>query len=196
MALPRAVTASLSAALMIALALYPLFVYLSIGRFGVAPVAAALAVACLVRLIVLRRRGGQKLGSNELLIVCVGGIVLAGVSLLVDSPEAVRYYPVLVNAGLLTMFAASLIRPPSLVERFARLRHPDLPPAAVAYTRHVTIAWTVFFAVNGAVALYTAIWTPLATWAWYNGFIAYLLIAALFGIELLVRTAVIRKHLR
>jgi uncharacterized membrane protein len=195
-AVPRAVTASLSAALLIALAVYPLFVYVGIGRFGVAPVAGVLAVACLVRLLVLRWRGVPQVAAKELLIVCIGGIVLAGVSLLVGSPEAVRYYPVLVNAGLFTMFAASLVRPPSLVERLARVRHPELPPVAVAYTRHVTIAWTIFFAVNGGIALYTAIWTPLATWAWYNGFIAYLLIAALFGVEFLIRAAVIRKHLR
>src|SRR5215831_7157009 len=49
-----------------------------------------------------------------------------------------RLYPVLMNVVLLGVFAASLRRGPSVVERLARMREPDLPPRAVAYTRRVT----------------------------------------------------------
>ena len=45
--------------------------------------------------------------------------------------------------------------------------------------------------LNGSVALYTALFTSLATWTLYNGFIAYLLMGTLFAVELLCRT-----HLR
>lgn len=196
MAVSSAVATSLSVALVGVLALYPLFVYVGIERFGVAPVAGVLAVACLARLVALRVRGGQRLVTKELVFVCVGGVVLAAASLLLDSAAAVLYYPVLVNAALLGMFAASVVKPPSVVERLARLRDPELPPAAVAYARRVTIAWAVFFAVNGGIALYTAEWSSLATWAWYNGFVAYLLIAAMFGVELLIRSVLIGKRPR
>ena len=47
---------------------------------------------------------------------------------------------------------------------------------------------------NGAIALYTATLTPLATWALYNGFIAYLLIGTMFGAEFLVRSIVLRDR--
>jgi uncharacterized membrane protein len=97
---------------------------------------------------------------------------------------------VLVNAALLLVFAASLVSPPSVIERIARLRDPALPPAAVVYTRRVTIVWAVFFVLNGAAAFYTARFTPLETWALYNGLIAYLLMAALFAIELAIRAVV------
>jgi len=192
----RAVATSLSAALVGVLALYPLFVYIGIGRFGVAPVAGVLIVACLARLVVLRLHGGRQLVTKELVLMCVGGVVLAAVSVLRGSAAAVLYYPVVVNAALLGMFAVSLVKPPSLVERLARLRDPELSPAAVAYTRRVTIAWVVFFAINGGIALYTAQWSSLATWAWYNGFIVYLLIAAMFGVELLIRSVVIGRRPR
>ena len=76
----------------------------------------------------------------------------------------------------------------SVIERIARIREPALSPAAIIYTRHVTMVWSVFFVLNGAVALYTAVATPLKTWALYNGFIAYLLIGALFLAELAVRS--------
>ena len=192
----RGVTALLSAVLVGALALYPLLVYVGIGRFGVGPIAAVLAFVCLLRLLVLRSRGGPQPFTRGLMVVCAGGIVLAGVSFLPESEEAMLYYPVLMNAGLLAVFAASLVSPPSIVERLARLKDPDLPPHAVVYTRRVTIAWTVFFAINGGIALYTAAWSPLATWALYNGFIAYFLIAAMFGIEFAIRALVMRKHAR
>jgi uncharacterized membrane protein len=195
-AMSRAAAVALSVALVGVLAAYPLLVYVGIGRFGVGPIAGVLAVACLLRLLVLCFRGGAQPFTKQLVVVCVGGMVLAGVSLVLESETAVLYYPVLVNAGLLAVFGASLVTPPSIVERLARLRDPELPPHAVAYTRRVTIAWTVFFAVNGGVALYTALWTPLATWALYNGFIAYFLIAAMFGAELLIRSIVIGRRAR
>lgn len=157
-------------------------------------VAGALAVVCLLRLLALRFRGAPKQGTALLVLVSCGGILLAGLSLWFDSAQAVLYYPVLVNGALLAVFASSLVSPPSLVERLARLRDPDLPPAGVVYTRRVTIAWTVFFVVNGAIALYTAALTPFETWALYNGLIAYLLIGAMFGVELLVRSVVMRKR--
>jgi hypothetical protein len=37
-----------------------------------------------------------------------------------------KLYPVLVNAVLLSVFAYSLISPPSMIERFARIRKPNL----------------------------------------------------------------------
>jgi uncharacterized membrane protein len=106
-----------------------------------------------------------------------------------DSSGAVRYYPVLVNAALLVVFAASLVSPPSVIERIARLRDPELRPAAVVYTRRVTIVWTVFFVLNGGAAFYTARFATLEAWALYNGLIAYVLIGALFAVELAIRTA-------
>lgn len=193
MSLGRAVENSLSAGVVAALAVYPLVVYAVIGRFGASGAAAALAALCVARLVVLRLRGRPSLAGAYLGWLCAGGVVLAAFSFFLDSAAAVRYYPVLVNAALFTVFGVSLVRPPPIVERIARLREPDLPPAAVVYTRRVTIVWLAFFVLNGTAALYTAALAPLETWAWYNGFVAYLLIGALFLGELAVRTFVRRK---
>ena len=67
-------------------------------------------------------------------------------------------YPVLVNAVLLAVFAASLWKPPSVIERLARLRHPDLPPEGVRWVTNVTRVWCGFFVLNGGIALWTAFW--------------------------------------
>jgi uncharacterized membrane protein len=186
-AFARLVGTAVSVAVVVALAAYPLLVYAAIGRFGPGGVAALLAAACLARLLVLKLRGPSSFGGSYMTFVCVGGLVLAGASFWLNSSGAVLYYPVLVNAALFVVCVASLASPPSVIERIARLGEPDLPPAAVAYTRRVTIVWTVFFALNGAAALYTALYTPLETWALYNGLIAYVLIGALFTVELAIR---------
>lgn len=105
-----------------------------------------------------------------------------------------KLYPVLVNAAMLAAFAYSLMAPPSMVERLARLREPDLPAVAVEYTRRVTQVWCGFFVVNGALAFGTAVWASEAVWSLYTGVISYLLMGALFGIEFLVRLRFKRLH--
>jgi uncharacterized membrane protein len=104
-----------------------------------------------------------------------------------------KLYPVLVNAVMLGVFGYSLLSPPTVVERFARLREPELSPAGVAYTRRVTQVWCVFFIVNGSIALATALWASPKVWSLYNGLIAYLMMGVLFGSEYLVRLYVRRR---
>ncbi|AZP12078.1 hypothetical protein EJN92_08750 [Undibacterium parvum] len=105
-----------------------------------------------------------------------------------------KLYPVLVNAGLLAAFGYSLLAPPSMVERLARMREPDLPAVAVGYTRRVTQVWCGFFILNGALAFATALWASEALWSLYTGVISYLLMGALFGIEFLLRLRFKRLH--
>jgi uncharacterized membrane protein len=87
-----------------------------------------------------------------------------------------------------------LAAPPSLIERLARRQERNFPPAAVAYTRRVTQVWCGFFAVNGAVALYTAFYASTAQWSLYNGFVAYLLMGILFAGEYCARIVFKRRH--
>lgn len=102
----------------------------------------------------------------------------------------VRAWPVLLNTAMLAAFAYSLARPPSAIERLARRREPSLGPRGVRYTRRVTQAWCVFFAINGSIALWTALYADLATWTLYNGGIVYALLATMFGGEWLIRRQV------
>ena len=105
-----------------------------------------------------------------------------------------KLYPVLVNAALLGAFAYSLVCPPSMIERVARLREPQLPQRAIVYTRRVTQVWCAFFIVNGSLALWTALYASAALWSLYNGLIAYLLIGLLLAGEYCVRGFVKRRH--
>ena len=120
------------------------------------------------------------------------GVLIALLTLMLgtivtDSERLLRLYPVAVNLGMALVFGLTLARPPSMIERFARLQEPDLPEQGVRYTRQVTAAWVVFLLVNGAIALYTAVLSSREVWALYNGLIAYGLMGAMFAGEWLVR---------
>lgn len=173
----------LAAAVVIA---YPVLVYACIGRLPPYWLAALLLLASSLRLIWRRDR----------LTVVTWGAAAAVVLWTALSPDgmALRSYPVLINALMLTVFATSLRHGPSVVERLARLREPDLPPQAIAYTRTVTVVWCGFFIANGAMAAATALWASTAVWALYNGLIAYLLMGVLGGGEWLIRQRVRRQH--
>lgn len=165
---------------------YPLTVYFGLRHLSPQVLALALAVLIGLRLAVARERRWLPVGAALLVFSLVA--VLRGDAL------TLRFYPVLVNLVMLVLFAASLWRPPSLVERLARLREPDLPPEGVRYTRRVTQVWCLFFVMNGALALYTALFTSLATWTLYNGLLAYLLMGTLFAAEMLCRTYIRKRQ--
>ncbi|WP_459204443.1 hypothetical protein ACQVRV_18615 (plasmid) [Ralstonia pseudosolanacearum] len=113
-----------------------------------------------------------------------------------DSETLLRLYPVMVNAALLLTFGATLRHGPSMVEKFARLRTPELPPRAVLYTRRVTQVWCGFFAVNALIAALVALYGSRQAWALYNGAIAYALVGLLIVGEIAYRKLVVRPYAR
>jgi len=120
-------------------------------------------------------------------LAILAALALLAVGLAVDAELGMRGYPVAVNAVLLASFAASLWRGMPVIERLARLKEPDLPPAGVRYTRRVTQAWCLFFLINGGIAAWTAAFADLDVWTLYNGVISYGLIALMFAGEWLCR---------
>ena len=172
---------SVSTLVMICITLvYPLAVWLGQGQIEPRFLAGLLVLVGSTRLPMLKasQAGRWWVGGTLLLF-----IVAVWSNLLLP----LKLYPVMVNAALLGVFTYSLISPPSMVERFARLREPDLPAPAVRYTQRVTQVWCIFFAANGVIALITALWASSATWTLYNGLIAYLIMGLLFAGEYLVR---------
>ena len=165
---------------------YPLALWWGQGHFEPRVLAILLLLVGLARL--------HALGVNQAARWWIGGtLVLLGVAVWANVMLPLKLYPVLVNVALLSVFAYSLVFPPSAVERLARMREPDLPVAAIAYTRRVTQVWCGFFAANGTIALITALWTSPAVWWVYNGPIAYMLMGVLFAGEYCVRLYV-RSH--
>jgi uncharacterized membrane protein len=164
---------------------YPFLALIGMRYF---PPEAVVAVLCLLvasRLVLGRR------GAVDLVLAAV--LACEVLLLRLESTVAVRLYPLLVNLGLATVFAYTLWSPPPMIERFARVTHPDLPDAAIPYLRNVTAAWVCFLVLNGAAAAWTVAFGTLEQWAFYNGFIAYLLIGAMLAGELVVRRWVLGR---
>ena len=169
--------------------LYPLVVFFGSHYFEPWKIAALLIVLLLVR---LAASYSLKHWSTPLLIAGIGYCLFAMWS---NQLGTLLFYPLLVNALMLLIFGWSLYSPPSLIERVARLQHPDLPPEGVIYTRRVTQVWCGFFIINGTLAAVTALWASLEVWSLYNGLIAYLLMGILFAAEYIVRMRT-QKHVR
>ncbi|HEY1042993.1 MAG TPA: hypothetical protein VGE60_03945 [Telluria sp.] len=163
--------------------LYPLALWLGQSWAEPRSLALLLVVAAALRLPAVKLSAGARWSV-------AGALLLVACAMWSNAMLPLKLYPVMVNAGFLAAFAWSLSTPVSMVERFARLREPELPAEGVAYTRRVTQAWCVFFAANGAIAAGTALLASDRAWWLYNGVIAYVLMGLMFGGELLVRRRV------
>ena len=161
---------------------YPFLVYFGLPYLP--PGLLVVLAVCIGGLHLLRRRGDGVLMPRWGLLAIPCVLLL----LLVSRPVlAVQAYPPLVSLCLAATFAWSLARPPSAIERIARLTSPDLPPGAIAYTRTVTKVWVAFFVANATIATICAVWFPVAIWTLWTGLVSYLLIGALIAGELVVR---------
>ncbi len=165
---------------------YPLAIWLLGDRVEPRWLALSLVLLGALRLAATKQRLWVGLALGAFALAALTGVLNVGWPL--------KWYPVFVNASLLVLFGVTLRKPPSMAERLARLREPDLPPHAVEYTRKVTMAWCGFFIVNGSIATLTATVGTAQQWALYNGGIAYALMGVFAGVEYLVRLRVKRAH--
>lgn len=177
----------------IALALaYPFAIYAGFKLFRPTYVAAGVGVLAVLR---LAARGKLRRTADALKVSwqSVALVALAVAAVWFQRERLVLLVPALINLGLLITFGRSVARPPSLAERFARIHAADLTPEEVRYCRTVTLVWCVFFVVNGTLSILTAL-RSLEAWALYNGFLAYIAMGILFGIELTYRYWRFRRY--
>lgn len=171
MVTPRTLSKPISLFLATATLAYPFAVYASMDTGWQPLLAFLIAGVAMVRAFLTREIFWWWCATGALLL-CVGTLFRGDAVLL-------KLYPVAVNAVMLCTFAVSLWKPPCVVERLARMTHPDLPETGVRYTENVTRVWCGFFMANGSVALYTALFASEQAWAIYNGMLAYVLMGAL-----------------
>lgn len=163
--------------------LYPFLVYYGMDRVAPPLFALLLGAAWLIRAPWLWHEPGGR---------WMLGVALAYCALLAVSGEAalLRWYPTLISLVLLGVFGLSLKFGPPVVERIARVREPELPAAAIPYTRKVTWVWVGFFVWNAGTSAVLTLWAPLSWWTLYNGFLVYFIMGPLFIGEWLVRQRV------
>lgn len=74
-----------------------------------------------------------------------------------------------------------------LVTALARRVHGSLTPGMVAYSRKVTIAWTLYFVAMAALSLALYALAPFAAWATFANLLTPIAIVAMFVAEYLLR---------
>ena len=174
---------------------YPLLVYCGLTFFEPHIAALVLVLLAIGRFALAKPATTSKGLAPHLSLAFAAALVIGIFTLITNSSDYLRLYPVCINILMFVLFLNSLLRPPSIVERIARISEPDLSAAGITYTRKVTKAWCCFFVFNGTLSLFTGLSTSLEVWALYNGVISYLLMALLFGGEYMFRARCRRREI-
>jgi uncharacterized membrane protein len=172
---------------------YAVLAHLSNSVPGNAALGALLAIAplwlaALLLALRARRRTLPLLGcAFAALVIGVGWRDLEGHYSLVYLVQQAGTY-----AALALVFGRTLAdgREP-LCAHFAALVHGPLAPEVARYTRRVTQAWTVFFAVMAAALLVLFVAVPLPAWSAFANFCTLPLVGAMFAAEYAVRRRVL-----
>lgn len=175
---------------------YPILVYYSMQHYSARAVAVVLLLGIspfLLRVFGSRRKTTDtdpaSVGNRRSWqwIWPVLAISLIGGALLANSVRSLLLVPVCINGGLLLSFGSTLWDERPLIERFARIQHPDLTFEERHWCRLWTIIWTAFFAFNVVLAGLFTLTHSVEWWTYYNGLIAYVVMGTLFTSEYVVR---------
>jgi uncharacterized membrane protein len=172
-------------------ALYPLLIFTGLQFMDPRSVGLVVLAGLALRYRAQAVRLVTRFSTVQFVALAIAPLLGVAV-LLTNSETLLRLYPAAISASMLMLFGVTLLYPPTMVERFARMQEGELSPKGVQYTRRVTESWCAFFAINGAIAVYTAAFASREAWALYNGFLAYLVMGTLFAGERLVRRRVLR----
>ena len=173
----------------------PLVMHAALGAEHLSSVAALLAAyqVALIGLVLFRR---TRSGRIAWLLLAVPASLLASrflgqVSVLAVSGSS----HALIYSGLFAFFARTLrLGQVDLCTAMAARLRGTLTPEMAAYTRGVTIAWCVFFALQLAASLALALFAPAQIWSLFVNVLELPLVAAMFLAELAVRRLCFRSY--
>ena len=175
--------------------LYPLAVHALVVLQVPGIAVFGLVTTSLIYLLVLGFKGRQGVAPQWFWMY--GLLALSGVlSLSTRSVHVLFLPPVLINLGLLMLFAASL-RPAAvpLVERLLRVAYAgELPPGLANLARRMTWLWVVFFAGMAVLSVALAHWATLATWSLFVNVLYYFFVTAMLVLQHVYRHFRFRQY--
>ena len=172
-----------------AIVVYPLAVYFLIDSVGPAALGGLLVV-----LLLLRYKPVARVMPGIAWFAAAAVAIAVAIAVLGDGLLALKAYPTIVSLGMLAVFASTLFRPPSMIERIARAGGGEFSTGAEAYMRAVTLIWCCFFAANALVSAMISLSGSLRAWTLYNGVIAYGIVGLLLVGEILFRREYMRRQ--
>lgn len=161
------------------------------------PVSAALVLVPFVA--VLTWFTASELGLRRALAISSALILLGLAAVKIfgpPTPAIIFGMPHLVtNAFIMWFFARTLIhdREP-LITMMARRVHGTLTPDLEIYTRHVTIAWSLFFALQIAASILLFFFASREIWSTFINILGTPLIVLMFLCEYTYRVLRFRNH--
>lgn len=186
------------AALAVVVVAYVVLLHIYTARDTPSTAGALLAIAPMltVSLLIVWRAAHR----NLLLLLWVTAITL----LVLNWPLLQSNFALvglLQHAGTFTMLALFFGRTlksgdTPIVSRMARQAHGSLPPQLARYTRRVTQAWTIFFALMALASVVLFGGGHIALWSLLANLLTPVLIGVMFGAEYLVRRSVLPPELR
>lgn len=140
---------------------------------------------------------GHKWPASILMMVaCIVGVYLNQQGF--NSKLIVFVPPILIPLTLAYLFGKTLLRDqtPFITLIAEKIRGSKLGEKELRYTRNVTLMWFVFFIINVIEDIALVLYADIAIWSYITNFLNYLIIAALFIIEYVVRRIVLSdlKH--
>jgi uncharacterized membrane protein len=134
------------------------------------------------------RRAGGRLAAGALVLLAAVGLWLGWDSLQRNFPSVFFVEHAGANLLLAIVFGRTLrAGKVALVTRFALLIHGTLPPEVERYTRHATLAWTIFFAALCTASCVLYFGGFQAQWSFLANIANPLLMAAMFLGEYAIR---------
>jgi len=168
----------------IMLALYPVIVFFGLTYLNVRWTALLLIVLLGRRFIAAIFASKETSVPVIIQIAATGGLIGgAGIS---NSEIFLRFTPFLISLVFFAQFAFSLRSTP-IIERFARLQRPDLPPDHVKYCGALTKVWLLVFAGNSALVLAAAFVESKGLWAILVGPVSYAYLGTFLASEYVFR---------
>jgi len=167
--------------------LYPYLVYRGVKEGVVWFAPAVIASIYFYQAVKARSRGVRVQKIAIVIILFLGAIFYQDLM--------AKLIPIIIQLSLMLFFGRTLLKGkgPSLVERFAQLEFPDIPPVLSRYCRHLTIMWTGFFAFNIVTCILLALFAPVEWWAIFTGMLIFLLTAVLMVTEYIWRYFLFRR---
>ena len=107
---------------------------------------------------------------------------IIGIAAASGSAFALRVTPFAVSLTFIALFGLSLRTTP-IIERFARLQRPDLPPDHVRYIRTLTKVWLGVLSANSLLLLGASLTEDEALWAILVGPVSYGMLGLVFVVE-------------
>jgi len=73
------------------------------------------------------------------------------------------------------------------ITQLARRLHDPMQPTMVVYTRHVTLAWTIYFVAIAGTSFLLFAFAPIAAWSLFANVLTPVSLVAMFVVEYLLR---------